>query len=46
MGNFQPCLRKGCGHDISEHKGGSSVCARCPCFRYANETRPAYERLR
>lgn len=46
MGNFSPCLRRGCGHDASMHKGRSGVCAKCPCFRYAYGTAPAYERLR
>lgn len=45
---FTPCLRRGCSHDITEHRGQSGVCTRngCQCFRYAHDTKPAYERLR
>lgn len=46
MGNYQPCLRRGCGHDQNYHKGGSGVCTRCQCFQYALGSKPAYERLR
>lgn len=46
MGNYSPCLRRGCGHDMMYHKGGSGVCTRCQCFRYAHDSKPAYERLR
>jgi hypothetical protein len=52
MGNYNPCQRVGCQHDISYHKQSHDpmsgrplmgVCRACGCFRFS-DTRAAATR--